>query len=116
MLLPVELPTTKFGEKLRDQVEERLAFFESGETPRKNIDVMKEAILELESEQMETSAVWVETLCSRLLTYLFDTISTTISTWFRSSYVLKTVLWKPMKYEQNCNFLFVECINTGGST
>lgn len=57
MLLPVELPTTKFGEKLRDQVEERLAFFESGETPRKNIDVMKEAILELESERMETSTV-----------------------------------------------------------
>jgi len=59
-LLLVELPTTKFGEKLRDQVEERLAFFESGETPRKNIDVMKEAILELESERMETSAMWVE--------------------------------------------------------
>ena len=55
-VLPTELPTTKFGEKLRDQVEERLTFFESGETPRKNIDVMKEAISELESERMETSA------------------------------------------------------------
>ena len=41
-----ETQTTKFGEKLREQVEERLKFFDSGETPRKNIDVMKEAIAE----------------------------------------------------------------------
>eukprot|EP00118_Oscarella_pearsei_P021707 m.245824 g.245824 ORF g.245824 m.245824 type:complete len:523 (+) comp40256_c0_seq46:3805-5373(+) len=33
-----------FGEKLREQVEERLEFYESGKTPRKNLEVMKEAI------------------------------------------------------------------------
>ena len=44
----LDLPTTKFGEKLKEQVEERLTFFETGATPRKNIDVMKEAISELE--------------------------------------------------------------------
>merc|ERR1712241_1094593 len=38
--------TTVFGEKLRDQVEERLAFLTEGTTPRKNIDVMQEAIKE----------------------------------------------------------------------
>ena len=32
--------TSAYGEALRDQVEERLKFFESGETPRKNADVM----------------------------------------------------------------------------
>ena len=58
-----EHPTTTFGSKLCEQVEERLAFFESGEIPRKNIDVMKEAILEVEAERMEAEAVpWVEHL------------------------------------------------------
>ena len=42
-----EEPTTKFGEKMRDQVEERLAFYDSGAAPRKNIDVMREAAAEL---------------------------------------------------------------------
>nr|XP_032806592.1 nucleolar protein 56 isoform X1 [Petromyzon marinus] len=41
-----EIPTTVFGEKLRDQVEERLSFYETGTAPRKNIDVMKEAAAE----------------------------------------------------------------------
>ncbi|XP_067884692.1 nucleolar protein 56 [Heterodontus francisci] len=41
-----EIPTSVFGGKLRDQVEERLAFYETGEAPRKNSDVMKEAASE----------------------------------------------------------------------
>nr|XP_060635456.1 nucleolar protein 56 [Anolis sagrei ordinatus] len=41
-----EVPTSVFGEKLREQVEERLAFYETGEAPRKNLDVMKEAVVE----------------------------------------------------------------------
>ncbi|KAI4901484.1 hypothetical protein NFI96_012288 [Prochilodus magdalenae] len=41
-----EVPTSVFGDKLRDQVEERLSFYETGETPRKNLDVMKEAVAE----------------------------------------------------------------------
>ncbi|XP_007444019.1 nucleolar protein 56 [Python bivittatus] len=41
-----EVPTSVFGDKLREQVEERLAFYETGETPRKNLDVMKEAVVE----------------------------------------------------------------------
>ena len=57
----VDHPTTAFGEKLREQVEERLTFFETGDTPRKNIDVMKEAIAEVESQKTktETSEPWV---------------------------------------------------------
>mmetsp|Transcript_12537 Transcript_12537/g.28285 ORF Transcript_12537/g.28285 Transcript_12537/m.28285 type:complete len:506 (-) Transcript_12537:70-1587(-) len=39
--------TTVFGEKLKDQVEERLAFLVEGTKPRKNIDVMQEAIKEV---------------------------------------------------------------------
>lgn len=38
--------TNVFGVKLRDQVEERLKFYETGAAPRKNLDVMKEAIKE----------------------------------------------------------------------
>lgn len=44
-----------FGEKLKDQVEERLAFFDSGELPRKNIEVMQEAISQLQADQMDIS-------------------------------------------------------------
>lgn len=36
--------STVFGEKLREQVEERLDFYDNGVAPRKNIDVMKAAI------------------------------------------------------------------------
>lgn len=41
-----EIPTSVFGDKLREQVEERLSFYETGELPRKNVDVMKEAVKE----------------------------------------------------------------------
>ncbi|XP_018615463.1 nucleolar protein 56 [Scleropages formosus] len=41
-----ELPNSVFGNKLREQVEERLTFYETGQVPRKNLDVMKQAIIE----------------------------------------------------------------------
>ena len=41
-----ENPTTVFGEKLRSQVEERINFFNTGEIPRKNHEVMAEAVSE----------------------------------------------------------------------
>ncbi|KAI8926480.1 hypothetical protein BC831DRAFT_456315 [Entophlyctis helioformis] len=37
-------PTNKFGEMLREQIEERLRFYEEGVTPRKNAEVMAEAL------------------------------------------------------------------------
>jgi nucleolar protein 56 len=45
-----EKATTKFGEKLRDQVEERLAFYESGAPPKRNADVMHAVVEELRAE------------------------------------------------------------------
>jgi len=39
-----DFTTTAFGEKLKEQVEERLNFYDKGVAPRKNIDVMKAAI------------------------------------------------------------------------
>ncbi len=39
-----EQPTHIYGDSLKQQVEDRLKFYESGETPRKNIEVMKEAM------------------------------------------------------------------------
>eukprot|EP01083_Nonionella_stella_P184106 667203_1 len=35
-------PSKIYGEKLREQVEERLKFYETGAAPRKNLDVMEE--------------------------------------------------------------------------
>ncbi|KAL1814602.1 hypothetical protein ACET3Z_017176 [Daucus carota] len=42
--------TTAFGDKLREQVEERLDFYDKGVAPRKNIDVMKVAIGDVDKE------------------------------------------------------------------
>ncbi|KAI5069555.1 hypothetical protein GOP47_0015856 [Adiantum capillus-veneris] len=39
-----EISSSVFGEKLREQVEERLVFYDKGVAPRKNVDVMKEAL------------------------------------------------------------------------
>jgi len=39
-----EIPHNIYGEKLREQVEERLKFYESGVVPRKNVEVMQEAL------------------------------------------------------------------------
>ncbi|KAJ1273687.1 hypothetical protein BS78_05G004300 [Paspalum vaginatum] len=39
-----EASTSVFGQKLREQVEERVDFYEMGVAPRKNLDVMKAAI------------------------------------------------------------------------
>jgi len=43
-----DAPSTVFGEHLRQQVEDRLKFYETGDAPTKNIDVMKVAIEEAE--------------------------------------------------------------------
>lgn len=41
-----DVPSRVFGEKLKQQVEDRLKFYEQGDIPKKNIDVMKEAMEE----------------------------------------------------------------------
>ncbi|KAK0082643.1 hypothetical protein PV325_010055 [Microctonus aethiopoides] len=41
-----DTPTNIFGDKLRQQVEDRLKFYETGDVPKKNIEVMKEALAE----------------------------------------------------------------------
>lgn len=46
-----EVTTDVFGRKLREQVEERLRFYESGQAPRKNIDVMHEAVQEASAKK-----------------------------------------------------------------
>eukprot|EP01105_Mastigella_eilhardi_P006994 TRINITY_DN18473_c0_g1_i1.p1 TRINITY_DN18473_c0_g1~~TRINITY_DN18473_c0_g1_i1.p1 ORF type:complete len:576 (-),score=214.90 TRINITY_DN18473_c0_g1_i1:1304-2977(-) len=46
-----EEPTTKFGEMLKEQVEERLKFYDEGTAPRKNIDCMKQVIEEMAQEK-----------------------------------------------------------------
>jgi len=44
-------PSNAYGIKLRDQVEERLKFYETGAAPRKNIDVMEEVAKHLKAGQ-----------------------------------------------------------------
>jgi nucleolar protein 56 len=49
-------PNRLYGERLRDQVEERLKFYETGAAPRRNVDVMEEVARELKGgkdEEME---------------------------------------------------------------
>ncbi|CAG9540797.1 unnamed protein product [Cercopithifilaria johnstoni] len=41
-----DIPVATFGEHLKQQVEDRLKFLESGSIPKKNLEVMKEAIEE----------------------------------------------------------------------
>jgi len=48
-----ENPTHIFGDKLKQQVEDRLKFYETGDIPKKNIDVMKEALEEAQQEQTQ---------------------------------------------------------------
>jgi len=42
-----DTPTAKFGEVMKQQVEDRLRFYEEGIAPAKNIDVMKKALAEI---------------------------------------------------------------------
>ena len=44
-----EIPTSKFGDALRGQVEDRLVFYETGKAPARNVDVMKGVISSLDS-------------------------------------------------------------------
>lgn len=45
-----ENATTIFGCKMKEQVEDRLKFYETGDLPRKNVDVMAEALEEVADE------------------------------------------------------------------
>jgi len=45
-----DVSTSKFGETLKEQVEERLKFYDTGVQPRKNIDVMQQAVKALIAE------------------------------------------------------------------
>lgn len=49
-------PNNIFGEKLKDQVDERLAFLSEGVTPRKNLDVMREAVQAHGAEVLASSS------------------------------------------------------------
>lgn len=51
-LLLLDTPSNIFGEKLKQQVEDRLKFYETGEKPPKNVDVMKEAVEEFKTFQV----------------------------------------------------------------
>lgn len=51
------MPTSVYGDKLRGQVEERLSFYETGDVPRKNVDVMKEAVKEVNKAGGGSSAL-----------------------------------------------------------
>ncbi|KAG1371180.1 nucleolar protein 56 [Cocos nucifera] len=48
-----EMNTSIFGAKLREQVEERLDFYDKGIAPRKNVDVMKAAIESIGSQDAD---------------------------------------------------------------
>jgi hypothetical protein len=93
--------TNIFGEKLREQVEERLEFYDKGIAPRKNLDVMKEAIQNSEKEngdapKLESKRLCVTQhfffVCSYAVLFLFvDTesrFSESLSAWIRIVYTV----------------------------
>ena len=51
-----DVPTSKFGEALRGQVEERLAFFETGAPPSKNVDAIRKVLDALAEEDDDEDA------------------------------------------------------------
>ena len=53
----VDFPTTMFGDKLRGQVEERLLFYETGEPPKRNVEVMQAAIAEVQQQKGAVTSV-----------------------------------------------------------
>lgn len=65
-----EKNTTSFGEKLREQVEERLDFYDKGVAPRKNIDVMKSAI---ETVQSKGALLYID--CSEFLNNIIELVA-----------------------------------------
>jgi len=46
-----------FGQMMKGQVEDRLKFYETGDLPKKNVDVMKEAMAEVSKEEAEFTEV-----------------------------------------------------------
>lgn len=52
----IDEPTRAYGEQLRAQVEERLNFYDTGETPRKNVDVMTSVSQSLRSTAAPASS------------------------------------------------------------
>lgn len=46
----IEQPTRAYGEQLREQVEERLSFYDHGATPRRNVDVMTSVATSLKEQ------------------------------------------------------------------
>jgi len=51
-----DVTTSKYGEKLKEQVEQRLNFYNTGEAPQKNLDVMESVSKELKSMEIEKPA------------------------------------------------------------
>ena len=56
ILFSTEIPTSVFGDRLKQQVSDRLKFYDSGELPPKNVDVMQLALQEAEVEREEILA------------------------------------------------------------
>merc|ERR1712000_786149 len=46
-----EIRTNKNGEKMKEQVEERLEFYETGKAPQKNLDAMHQAAQKVQEAQ-----------------------------------------------------------------
>jgi nucleolar protein 56 len=57
----VDSPTSKFGEALRTQVEERLNFFETGAPPSKNTDAIRKVLESLALDEDDEDDEMAET-------------------------------------------------------
>lgn len=53
-IIVTEYPTTVFGDAMKQQVEDRLSFYETGTVPKKNVDVMTTAVEEVSTYSGQT--------------------------------------------------------------
>jgi nucleolar protein 56 len=70
--LTSEASTSAFGKLLKEQVDERLDFYDKGVAPRKNLDVMKSAIDSMANDiSNEDGNDWLIPFVSLLLSSIF---------------------------------------------
>merc|ERR1712144_79116 len=60
-----EIRTNKYGEKMKEQVEERLEFYETGKAPQKNLDAMHDAAVKVKETQDSMEDVTMDDLSDK---------------------------------------------------
>uniref|UniRef100_A0A0D3EPX0 Nucleolar protein 56 n=1 Tax=Oryza barthii TaxID=65489 RepID=A0A0D3EPX0_9ORYZ len=96
-----ELNTSVFGQKLREQVEERLDLYDKGIAPRKNLDVMKAAIDDMTNAASEDGDGKDMTLCS-LVSITYAQILFRVSIFFFNLHPAQNFFFRQREKQRVC--------------